>query len=100
VDTKNYEESWNRTADIFKEAVTPEQWRAAVEPTREAVGPVVSRRLKSAQYFDSIPGAPEGEYVTVEFDTDFEKKPGSIERVTPKKAQDGTWKVSGYYLVK
>jgi hypothetical protein len=44
------------------------------------------------------PGAPDGEYVVIQFETSFEKKKSSIETITPIKEKDGSWRVSGYYI--
>lgn len=46
----------------------------------------------------SLPGAPDGEYVVIQFETSFEKKKSSLETVTPMKEKDGAWRVSGYYI--
>ena len=54
--------------------------------------------MKTATYKTSLPGAPDGEYVVIQFDTSFENKKAAIETVTPMMDQDGTWRVSGYYI--
>jgi hypothetical protein len=59
---------------------------------------MVSRTLKSASYAKSLPGAPDGEYVVIQFDATFEKKQSAIETVTPMKEPDGRWRVSGYFI--
>ena len=46
----------------------------------------------------SIPGAPDGEYVVIQFKTSFENKKSGIETVTPMLDKDGKWRVSGYYI--
>jgi hypothetical protein len=46
----------------------------------------------------SLPGAPDGEYVVIQYRTSFENKNDAIETVTPMKDTDGTWRVSGYYV--
>ena len=45
-----------------------------------------------------MPGAPDGEYVVIQFETSFENKKHAIETVTPMMDKDGTWRVSGYYI--
>jgi len=45
-----------------------------------------------------VPGAPDGEYVVLRFETSFENKAKAIETVTPMREKDGTWRVSGYYI--
>ena len=46
----------------------------------------------------SLPGAPDGEYVVIQFDTSFTNKKVAVETVTPMKDEDGIWRVSGYYV--
>ncbi len=43
-------------------------------------------------------GAPDGEYVVIQFETSFEHKRSAIETVTPMMDRDGKWRVSGYYI--
>jgi hypothetical protein len=62
------------------------------------MGDLISRNVKSARYTDSLPGAPDGEYVVIQFSTSFTNKKTAIETVTPMKDPDGKWRVSGYYI--
>ena len=98
VDRGNYGKSWETAAGYFKGAVTEKQWEQALTAVRSPLGKVISRKLKSKQYATSLPGAPDGEYVVIQFETSFEKKKSSVETVTPMKEKDGTWRVSGYYV--
>ena len=56
------------------------------------------RKAISATYMTSLPGAPDGEYVIIQFKTPYEKKKDAVETVTPMKDTDGKWRVSGYYV--
>jgi hypothetical protein len=98
LDDGRYIESWKESSDYFKQAVTQDQWEKAVQAVRKPLGKLVSRKLKSASYKTSLPGAPDGEYVVIEFSTTFENKASGIETVTPKMDKDGIWRVSGYYI--
>ncbi|KPJ71393.1 hypothetical protein AMJ52_08655, partial [candidate division TA06 bacterium DG_78] len=62
------------------------------------LGKLVSRTVKSAKYTTSLPGAPDGEYVVIQYEASFENKQSAIETVTPMKDTDGAWRVSGYYI--
>ena len=59
---------------------------------------VVKRTLKSKQYATELPGAPDGRYVVIQFETSFANKRSAVETVTPMKQDDGTWRVSGYFV--
>jgi hypothetical protein len=98
VDEGNYAESWNQAAGFFKNAVTKEQWQSSMKAFRVPLGKMVARKLKSKQYTKTLPGAPDGEYVVIQYETTFEKKQTSIETVTPMLDKDGKWRVSGYYI--
>lgn len=98
VDNKKYEESWDEAASYFQGAVSTEQWISSMESVRNPLGQKLSRNLKSKQYYTSLPGAPDGEYVVIQFNTSFEHKKSAVETVTPMKDQDGQWRVSGYYI--
>jgi len=98
VDSGKYANSWDETAQSFKAAVTKEQWQTALDTNRAPQGKVLSRKLKSAIYTKNPPSAPEGEYVVIQYDTDFEHKPGAVETVVPNLEKDGKWRVSGYFI--
>jgi hypothetical protein len=98
VDAGNYAESWKNAAGLFQTAVAQDQWEHTIAGVRKPLGDVVSRKLKSAQYAKSLPGAPDGEYVVLQFNTSFVNKKAAVETVTPKFDSDGNWKVSGYYI--
>jgi len=59
---------------------------------------LVSRKVKSRQLVDKLPGAPDGKYVVIQYDTVFAGKASAVETVTPMLDRDGTWRVSGYFI--
>jgi len=98
IDAEKYGDSWQTSAELFQKAVTQASWEQAVKSVRAPLGALVSRKLKSANYAKSLPGAPDGEYVVLQFDTEFANKKTAVETVTPMLGKDGAWKVSGYYV--
>jgi hypothetical protein len=98
VDQGEYEASWEEAAALFKSAVTVEQWQQALDGARKPFGELKSRRLKGSEYTTSMPGAPDGEYVVIQFDVSFANKAEAVETVTPMKDEDGTWRVAGYFI--
>ncbi len=97
-DAGNSAATWDSAAPLFKNAVTKQQWAQALNAARGPLGKVESRKLKSATYAISLPGAPDGQYVVIQFDSSFEHKRNAVETVTPMLDKDGKWKVSGYYI--
>jgi hypothetical protein len=98
VDDGKYGESWDQAATIFKGAVTKADWQSKVGAVRGPLGKLVSRKLKSAQYTKTLPGAPDGEYVVLHYDSSFEHKQSAVETVVPMLDKDGQWRVSGYFI--
>ena len=98
VDQGKYDQSWEEAARLFKGAVTKEKWREAASAVRAPLGKLVSRKLKSRQHSKTLPGAPDGEYVVIQYDSSFENKTEAVETVTPMLDPDGVWRVSGYYI--
>lgn len=97
VDRGDYGASWNAAATLFKSQVSARQWAAAASNARRPFGALRSRRLKSATYTTTLPGAPDGHYVVLQFDAAYERKAKAVETVTPL-LEAGRWRVSGYYI--
>ena len=98
IDEAKYRESWDQASTSFKDHVTAEQWAQRAGDARKPFGAVISRNFKFAKYSTSLPGAPDGEYVVIQYDTSFENKKSSVEVVTPMLDKDGQWRVSGYWI--
>jgi Protein of unknown function (DUF4019) len=97
-DSGKYGESWEQAASFFKEKVSRDQWISSMTAYRSPLGKVLSRTLKSAVYRTSLPSAPAGEYVVIQYNTSFQNQKDAIETVTPMLDKDGKWRVSGYYM--
>ena len=98
VDEGKYTDSWRQAAEYLKTAVKPDQWEKSMRAFRQPLGSIVSRTLKSKNYATSLPGAPDGEYVVIQYETSFKNKKSAIETITPMVDKDGMWRVSGYYI--
>ena len=98
VDEGEYPESWQNTSSYFKNAVDENQWEKLLNAVRKPLGQVLSRKAISRNFTETLPGAPDGEYVVIQYETSFEKKASAIETVTPSLEKDGIWRVSGYYI--
>ena len=98
VDSEEYAHSWDNAATYFKNDVAKDQWIGSMNAYRKPLGKMIERKLNSNQYVTSLPGAPDGEYVVIQFSTVFENKKESIETITPMLDADGMWRVSGYFM--
>lgn len=98
VDARDYKKSWEEAAPFFKERVSEFDWIKMAALARDPFGKLKSRELKTAKYTKTLPGAPDGEYVVIQFRTSLAHKENAIETVTPMKDEHGAWKVSGYFI--
>lgn len=98
IDEGEYGESWEEAAVYFKNALSKEKWEQMLTAVRGPLGQLISRDLKSKTYKKSLPGAPDGEYVIIQFKTSFENKNSAVETITPILDDDNEWRVSGYYI--
>lgn len=98
VDDGGYKESWEQAASFFKDRVPEPTWEDQLGAARKPLGPMLSRKLKRGRYATSLPGAPDGQYVVIQYDTSFQNKKSAVETITPMLDSDGKWRVSGYYI--
>ena len=98
VDSGKYDHSWESAAALFKNAITKAQWHQTIMAVRQPMGKLISRDLTAATYTTALPGAPDGEYVVIQFRSSFGNKKSAIETITPMKDSDGAWRVSGYFI--
>ncbi|WP_041286853.1 DUF4019 domain-containing protein [Desulfomonile tiedjei] len=98
VDAGDYERSWTEAATFFKNAVARDQWTKSLDVVRKPLGKLLSRTKAMAKYTRTLPGAPDGEYVVIQFNTSFQNKKSAVETVTPMKDKDGKWRISGYFI--
>ena len=97
IDGQQYRDSWDQAASLFKLQVSVDHWLQSITAARKPLGNMISRKLISATYATSLPGAPDGEYVVLQYQTTFSYKKSAVETVTPM-LDDNHWRVSGYYV--
>jgi hypothetical protein len=98
VDSGRYAQSWSEASSVFRARVTEKEWEKTAASARGSLGKSLSRKVGSAEYTRTLPGAPDGEYVVIQYEGSFEKKKQAVEMVVPMKDKDGTWRVSGYFI--
>ena len=98
LDEGKFAESWQKASEFVKAAISKEDWQKKLQVFRGTLGKVVSRNIKSRSYTTTAPGAPDGQYVIIQFDTSFENKKSAVETITPMLDKDGKWRVSGYFI--
>lgn len=97
LDAGAFAETWSAASAHFRAVVLEETWVAEISALRTAVGALRSRELASAAWKKSLPDAPAGEYVLLEFRTTFATKGKATETVSCVREKDA-WKVDGYFI--
>lgn len=98
IDQGQYGASWSNAAASFRSAVPQEKWEQAVGAARGPFGGLKSRDVKSKTATRTLPGAPDGDYVVLQFNAAFEKKAAALETITVVHDPDGQWRVIGYFV--
>lgn len=99
IDEDKYSESWENASSYFRQNIEREEWVKKLKAVRNPLGRLLRRDIISHTYKTSLPGAPDGEYVVIQYNSSFEKKKKAIETVTPMKDHDGIWRIAGYYII-
>jgi hypothetical protein len=95
LDRKDWGTAWDTSSTLFHQAVPLGNWMDAIPKVRDAFGPLVEREVAQAIYKKTLPGKPDGDYVSVLFNSKFQKQ-SVQEVVTTVRDTDGRWRVTGY----
>jgi hypothetical protein len=89
LDRQQYAQTWDSAAAAFRSAVSKADWKAAVVQAREPYEPFGARKLIASQFATTLPNAPPGQYVILQYETAVAGKRTVIETVTPKRESNG-----------
>ena len=81
VDAGRYGTSWDEAAKLFQDALDRTKWQVTIERVRGPLGVAITRKLRTANHTRTLPNAPPGEYIVIQYDTVFENRPPSTEIV-------------------
>jgi hypothetical protein len=95
LDRRDWGTAWETSSSVFRATVPLSSWMDAIPKVREPFGDFVERTQVNAMYKTTLQGRPDGEYVSVIFDSKFSKKQVQ-EIVTTVRDPDGKWRVTGY----
>jgi uncharacterized protein (TIGR03067 family) len=96
MDTGNYEQAWEQTAELVKQTMDKEEGIRSYRQVAELIGKLNWRVLYKRDYALSPPGLPRGEYVVIEYGSSFERLPKAKEGAYMRREKDGKWRPFGY----
>ena len=99
IDAADYNATWDTAGPLFQSQITKQRWSESAGTARAPLGGVTTRTVRNASYRMSLPGAPDGEYVTIIYDTAFTLKAAGVETVAVMRDPGtGKWQVVGYFV--
>ena len=98
VDGARYGESWEQASPTFKSAITKDHWVEAVTKVRDQVGKFESRTLSTAQPVKDPPNSPPGDYLFLQYTSNFAGKNQATELLVLFQDPDKQWRSSGYFV--
>jgi hypothetical protein len=98
VDAADARSSWEQASVNFKSTITSAQWSQALSAVRGPLGTLRQREQKTVQFTKTLPGAPDGQYFLLQYQSAFQSKASATETVTVVMDPDGTWRVVGYFI--
>ena len=97
IDQGHFAESWSQAGVLFRGAATQAEWVRKVTIARGPMGALVTRGDGTDLRSTTLPGAPDGHYATVEFNTTFAHKKAAVETLILALEPTG-WRVDGYFI--
>jgi hypothetical protein len=98
VDDGKYVQSWQDASSYFRSQVTQADWVGTIASLRQALGGLAARELASTQTATSLPGAPDGNYVVIQYRSSFTNKRSATETVIMVLDKDGQYRLAGYFI--
>lgn len=97
LDAGEVAKSWEQSSVVFRNNLSIDEFKKSIQDSRGPLGKLMSRQVRNAQAAHSLPNAPRGRYVIVQFDSVFANHPAMVETVTTKFEGSG-WRVLGYRI--
>jgi hypothetical protein len=95
LDRRDWGTAWETSASMFRSTVPLPAWMDGIPKARD-IGNFIEREPAEAVYRNTLEGHPNGDYVTIMYDSKFSGKADLVEIVTTVRDADGNWRVTGY----
>ena len=95
LDRRDWGRACETSSNVFRSVVPLGTWMDAIPKVREPFGTFVERTPVESVFKTQLEGRPDGEYVSVIFDSKFSEREVQ-EIITTVRDTDGKWRVTGY----
>ncbi|WP_347564643.1 DUF4019 domain-containing protein [Alteromonas sp. 5E99-2] len=82
---------------FFQSQLSQSKWDTALKGVRTPLGKVNLRAELGVKEYAELSGAPVGEYLVIQFQTDFQNKKSATETLMLSKSS-GKWLPVGYFI--
>ncbi|NGX61196.1 MAG: hypothetical protein K940chlam9_00677 [Chlamydiae bacterium] len=97
IDQQQYSATWLEAGGLLRDAVTQSQWAAGIGAVRTPLGTRRSRKVASHSYATELPFGTKGNFIIIEYDTQYAKLTQGVERITlMTEGPYAQWKVVAY----
>ena len=98
LDAGKFGVAWDGAAPYLKSVVTRQKWIAGLTDARKPFGKLKQRKPVRFARSHSMPGAPDGDYSIIEFESEFASGKVASEHIIWMLGDKQDWHVSGYYI--
>jgi len=90
--------AWDVSSAQLKSMVNRKKWVEGIDEMRKPFGKLDTRKAEKFARSHQLPGAPEGDYSIIEFQSVFANGKQATEQVIWMLEKDEVWRVSGYFI--
>ena len=98
LDAGKFGAAWDVSSAHLKSVVTRQKWVTEITQVRKPLGKLRTRKAEKFARAHSLPGAPDGDYSIVEFESVYANGKQATEQVIWMFEADSVWRVSGYFV--
>lgn len=98
VDSGRYGDSWDRASEVFKKALTKDQWDDSLKKIFASLGAFESRSVALTQFLKDPPNSPPGDYFLIQFEANYKNRHGATETVVVTHQEKKEWRVAGFFI--
>jgi hypothetical protein len=97
LDGGRFADSYAYTGSLMRSQLDREAYAAKVQSSRASVGTLQGRELIDAIPTQTVPGAPDGQYIVLHYHANFSNFSDAVETITLAFSK-GYWRIVGYYI--
>jgi Protein of unknown function (DUF4019) len=97
LDAGRYSDGYAYTSKLIRRQMGQAAFAKNVQKDRAPLGAKQTRKLLDATYTTSLQGQPAGQYVVLQYNSDFADKKGAVETLVLS-FESGYWRVAGWFV--